>query len=45
MLNGEPKSKTRQKIFTIEYNDNDAPLEEGSEEPIKCKKPKKSDKK
>jgi hypothetical protein len=45
MLNGEPKSKTRQKVFTIEYNDNDAPLEEGSEEPIKCKKPKKSDKK
>lgn len=39
LLKGEPKARSRKKVFTFEYNDNDAPLEQGSEEPIKCKKP------
>ena len=45
MIKGEPKARSRKKVFTFEYNDNDAPLEEGSEEPIKCKKPKNQKKK
>jgi len=47
MLKGEPKARSRKKVFTFEYNDNDAPLEAGSEEPVKCKKTatKKSEKK
>jgi len=45
MIKGEPKSRAKKKVFTIEYNDNDAPLEKGSTDPIKCKKPQKKEKK
>ena len=46
ILLGEPKTKIKQKMYKLTYNDNDAPLEKGSEEPIKCKrKRKKSSKK
>jgi hypothetical protein len=41
ILTGEPKTTTKNKVLTFEYNDNDAPLTEGSTNPIKCKKKKK----
>ena len=41
IIKGEPKTNTKNKIFTFEYNDNDAPLVEGSTKPIKCKIKKK----
>lgn len=47
MINGEPKSRTKKKVFTFEYNDNDAPLAKGSDKPVEqCeKKSNKKDKK
>ena len=45
MLRGAPDSKNKQKTYKIVYHDNDAPLEEGSENPIKCKKENKKTKK
>ena len=44
MMRGAPKSGEKQKVYKIIYQDNDAPLEEGSENPIKCKKGKKDGK-
>ena len=41
IIKGEPKTNTKNKIFTFEYNDNDAPLVEGSTKPVKCKIKKK----
>ena len=40
MLRGPPKNTEKQKVYKIIYQDNDAPLEEGSENPIKCKNAK-----
>lgn len=48
ILRGAPDSKNKQKMYKLVYYDNDAPLEEGSENPIKCKRSdrkKKKDKK
>ena len=41
IIKGEPKTNTKNKIFTFEYNDNDAPLVEVSTKPVKCKIKKK----
>ncbi len=41
IIKGEPKTNTKNKIFTFEYNDNDTPLVEGSTKPVKCKIKKK----
>jgi len=39
-IRGVPKSKTTQKIITLESSDNDAPLEQGSTKAVKkCKIP------
>lgn len=38
ILRGAPESKNKQKTYKVIYHDNDAPLEEGSEKPIKCKR-------
>lgn len=40
MSMGEPKSTEKQKVYKVVFYDNDEPLEEGSENPIKCKKKK-----
>lgn len=40
MSMGEPKSAEKQKVYKVVFYDNDEPLEEGSENPIKCKKKK-----
>lgn len=37
---GEPKSTEKQKVYKVVFYDNDEPLQEGSENPIKCKKKK-----
>ena len=44
MLRGPPENTEKQKVYKIIYQDNDAPLEEGSENPIKCKNIKKKKK-
>lgn len=44
MSMGEPKSAEKQKVYKVVFYDNDEPLEEGSENPIKCKKGKKDGK-
>ena len=44
MSMGEPKSAEKQKVYKVVFYDNDEPLEEGSENPIKCKKGKKNKK-
>ena len=40
MSMGEPKSTEKQKVYKVVFYDNDEPLQEGSENPIKCKKKK-----
>jgi len=40
MLYGVPASRTKKKVIMFEYNDNDAPLEQGSTKSVQqCKKP------
>lgn len=38
VLQGVPDSATKQKIYKLEFKDNDAPNEVGAEKAIKCKK-------
>ncbi len=43
MLYGVPSSRTKKKVIMFEYNDNDAPLEQGSTKSVQqCKKPSQS---
>ena len=38
VLQGVPDSATKQKVYKLEFKDNDAPNEVGAEKAIKCKK-------